>query len=155
MTCWHYLSRVLLSLLPQLLPGSWRRSVSAMTVSALGRLWLQGPPVLRLLFGGLRGYRGDISPASALDASRQGNTVIVDIRTAREKESAGVPDLPSGGRLVDCEYAAISGKLRGQLRDVKGIERQVSAPVPCNMFVPMHAADLPVQHASCMQARSV
>ena len=80
---------------------------------------------LKVLFGGLRGYRGNISPASALDASREGNSVIVDIRTDREK-NAGVPDLPFGGRLVDCEYASIADRrLRGQLRDPKGIERQV------------------------------
>ena len=87
----------------------------------------QGPPVLRLVFGGLRGYRGDISPAAALDlASKEGNSVIVDIRSSREKENAGVPDLPFGGRLVDVEYAAISDRrLRGQLRQVSDIERQV------------------------------
>ena len=87
----------------------------------------QGPGILRLVFGGLRGYRGNISPASALDTiSREGNAVIVDIRTDREKESAGVPDLPGGNRLIDCEYAAITDRrLRGQLRNVKDIERQV------------------------------
>ncbi|KAK9797734.1 hypothetical protein WJX73_002375 [Symbiochloris irregularis] len=87
-----------------------------------------GPPVLRLFFGGLRGYRGEISPAAALDtASREGNCLIVDIRSQREKESAGVPDLPFGGRLVECEYASVGDRrLRGQLRNVGDIERKVT-----------------------------
>ena len=80
---------------------------------------MQGPSVLRLVFGGLRGYKGNISPASALDTvSSDGNSVIIDIRTDREKENSGVPDLPFGNRLIDCEYASISDRrLRGQLRE--------------------------------------
>lgn len=60
---------------------------------------LQGPPVLRGFLGAFRGYAGEISPAAALDAvASDSNTVIVDIRTEREKENAGLPDLPSGNR---------------------------------------------------------
>ncbi len=45
--------------------------------SALDAFWHQGheplvcvqaPPVLKLLFGSLRGYAGEINPAAALDA---------------------------------------------------------------------------------------
>ena len=76
--------------------------------SALGASWhhghellvcVQAPPVLKLLFGSLRGYAGEINPAAALDAvAIGGNVVIVDIRTSREKENGGVPDLPFGNR---------------------------------------------------------
>ena len=81
------------------------------------------------MFGGLRGYAGNISPAAALDAvSADGNTVIVDLRTQREKESSGVPDLPNSGRLVELEYASINDrKIRGQLRNPADIEKQVHA----------------------------
>ena len=42
---------------------------------------LQGPGLLKVLFGSLRGYAGDISPPSALDAvSNDGNALIIDIR---------------------------------------------------------------------------
>ena len=45
---------------------------------------LQGPSVLRTLFRSIRGYRGQITPAAALDCvCNEGNTVIVDIRTDR------------------------------------------------------------------------
>ncbi|KAA6421320.1 MAG: calcium sensing receptor [Trebouxia sp. A1-2] len=86
------------------------------------------PPVLKLLFGSLRGYAGEINPAAALDAvAIGGNVVIVDIRTSREKENGGVPDLPFGNRLIEVEYAEIEDrKVRGQLQNVGAIERQVN-----------------------------
>jgi len=43
-----------------------------------------------------RGYTDDLPAAAALQLLvEEGNVVLVDIRTAKEKESAGVPDLPS------------------------------------------------------------
>ena len=76
---------------------------------------------------------GCLSLPSALDYLFQGrpshpagNTVIVDIRTTSEKDSAGVPDLPSGGKLIEAQFADISDRrLRGQLRDPSAIERKV------------------------------
>lgn len=51
-------------------------------------------------------------------------------RSDREKEAGGVPDIPTPGRLVELEYAAISNrKMRGQLRNPGDIEKTVS-PVP-------------------------
>ena len=39
---------------------------------------------------------GEVSPAAALDAlATQGNVVLIDIRSGREKEAAGIPDLPN------------------------------------------------------------
>ena len=50
----------------------------------------QGPGVLKVLFRTLRGYRGGITPAAALDSvCNEGNTVLVDIRTEREKGNSG------------------------------------------------------------------
>ena len=55
-----------------------------------------------------------------------GNTVIVDIRTAGEKDSAGIPDLPSGGKLIEVQFADIGDRrVRGQLKDPSAIERKV------------------------------
>ena len=54
--------------------------------------------------------------------------MIVDLRTQREKEGSGVPDLPNSGRLVELEYASINDrKIRGQLRNPADIEKQVHA----------------------------
>ena len=90
---------------------------------------VQGPSVLKGVFRTLRGYRGGITPAAALDSvCNDGNTVLVDIRTEREKGNAGVPDIPSSGRLVSVEYASIGDRrLRGQLRNASEIEKQASS----------------------------
>ena len=87
------------------------------------------PPVLKASVGLLRGYAGDVSPPAALDAlATQGNAVMVDIRSARDKEQSGIPDLPNSGKLVELEYASIDDrKLRGQLRDIQGLEMKITA----------------------------
>lgn len=98
---------------------------------ALGAIvfYYLAPPLFKGLSGAIRGYGRDISPAAALDlVAGGGNIVIVDIRSDREKENGGVPDLPSGNRLIEVEYAEIQDrKVRGQLSNVGAIERQVTA----------------------------
>ncbi len=78
-----------------------------------------------------RGYAGELAPPAALDAlSNEGDAVLIDIRTAKEKEGSGIPDLPSGlsSKALEVEYAVTEDrKLRGQLRDPSGIEAQVTA----------------------------
>lgn len=95
---------------------------------ALG-VYLLGPKVLGLAFGGLRGYAGDVSAPAALDlVSTRGNTFIVDLRSEREKENGGALDIPGNGRLIELEYAEVGDrKLRSQLRNVSGLELQVTA----------------------------
>ena len=42
------------------------------------------------------------------------------------QESAGSPDLPNSGRLIELEYASMEDrKLRSQLRNVSALELQV------------------------------
>lgn len=64
---------------------------------------------------------GEVSPARVLDMlSNGGDVVLVDVRTASEKASAGVPDLPSNAsrRFADVEFASCDDKrLRSLLRD--------------------------------------
>jgi rhodanese-related sulfurtransferase len=112
------------STLSQLAPNT----LAQYALIALGTYYL-GPPVLKGFFGSFRGYAGEISPAAALDSvTNNSNTVLIDIRTEREKETGGVPDLPSNNRLLEVEYAQIEDrKIRSQLRDASGIERQVTA----------------------------
>jgi len=87
------------------------------------------PSIFRALLTRIRGYAGDVSVASALDAVvGRGSSVLVDIRTQREKESQGVPDLPGGARLIELELASVGDrKLRGSLRDASAAERQLTA----------------------------
>ena len=73
---------------------------------------LQAPPLFKGLSGAIRGYGRDISPAAALDlVAGGGNIVIVDIRSDREKENGGVPDLPSGNRSDFCDKSLNSSVL--------------------------------------------
>jgi len=107
----------------------------AQGAAALGLLYVVGPSLIRSLTTAARGYAGDISPAAALDAVTAGGDVaLVDIRSAREKEAAGLPDLPSGGlaggggRYLEVELAAVEDRrLRGALRDAVAVERRLTA----------------------------
>ncbi|KAI8465256.1 MAG: hypothetical protein J3K34DRAFT_454792 [Monoraphidium minutum] len=92
-------------------------------------VYLLSPMLLGGVAGGLRGYAGDIGAVSALEAVGRGDAVIVDIRTEREKEAAGIPDVPGGAsKLVELElYSVADRKLRGGLRDPTYIEAQVTA----------------------------
>ncbi|KAK9866513.1 hypothetical protein WJX84_008419 [Apatococcus fuscideae] len=94
----------------------------------LAALYFLGPTFLRTLFGTFRGYKGDITPAAALDAlANDGNTILVDVRTAREKESSGIPDLPNSGKLIELEFANVDNRsTRGQLRNVNAVERTMT-----------------------------
>ncbi len=74
-------------------------------------VYLVGPTVLGALAGAARGYAGELTAAAALDqVCNDGNTVIVDIRTTREKEATGIPDLPVRDRLVELDYATIDDR---------------------------------------------
>ena len=43
-----------------------------------------------------RGYSDDLPSAAALNSLvNDGETVLIDIRSSKEKEASGVPDLPS------------------------------------------------------------
>lgn len=102
--------------------------VAESALGVIAAFYLAGP-LLSLLGGAIRGYAGDISPAAALDALfERGNTYLVDIRTEREKENAGLPDLPNNSKLIELEYASIEDrKVRGQLRNAGELELKVTA----------------------------
>ncbi|KAL4447383.1 hypothetical protein ABPG77_007416 [Micractinium sp. CCAP 211/92] len=91
--------------------------------------WYLAPPLLKLAAGAVRGYAGEVTPAAALTAvESDGSAVIVDIRSLREKEAGGAPDLPNASRLIDLEYAAIEDrKVRNQLRNAGELEVKVTA----------------------------
>ncbi|KAI7844128.1 hypothetical protein COHA_002266 [Chlorella ohadii] len=96
---------------------------------ALVAAYYLAPPLLKAGVGFLRGYAGDIAPAAALSAvESEGNAVIVDIRSAREKEAGGMPDIPNTSKLIELEYAGIEDrKVRSQLRSATDLEVKVTA----------------------------
>jgi hypothetical protein len=57
-----------------------------------------------------RGYAGDLAAAAALNSLvNDSNVLLVDIRTAKEKETSGIPDLPSGASSKVVEVRARPG----------------------------------------------
>ena len=51
-----------------------------------------------------RGYSDDLPSAAALNTLvNEGDVVLVDIRTSKEKEASGIPDLPSSASSKVCE----------------------------------------------------
>ncbi|KAF6254588.1 hypothetical protein COO60DRAFT_1703264 [Scenedesmus sp. NREL 46B-D3] len=99
-------------------------------LGAVGLYYL-APLLAGGLFGSLRGFAGEVTAAQALDlVGSDGSAVIIDIRTEREKEAAGLADVPGSakGKLLEVEFAFTEDKkLRGQLRDANAIEAQITA----------------------------
>lgn len=82
------------------------------------------------ILGSFRGYAGEITAAQVLDALSDSSSVLIDIRTQKEKEGSGVPDVPSsmGSRCVEVEFAVTEDKkLRGSLRDPNSMEAAVTS----------------------------
>eukprot|EP00210_Caulerpa_lentillifera_P001133 g1092.t1 len=94
-------------------------------------LYFLGPSLLSLTFESLRGYAGDISAPAALDCVlSEEDAVMIDIRTADEKDRSGVLDIPKNvsSRLVELEFAFTEKrKLRAQLRNPENVESRITA----------------------------
>lgn len=87
------------------------------------------PSVLGLIGGSFRGFAGEEKAPLVLEQLRNGQAILIDIRTQREKETGGVPELPSSfnRRSYEVEFASCDDKrLRGALRDPKGMEAIVT-----------------------------
>lgn len=92
-------------------------------------LWYLAPPLLGLFGGLFRGYRDDLTPPQALDFLLDG-AYLIDLRSTREKEAAGVPDVPgsASSRLLELEFATTEDrKIRGLLRDPTAVETKITA----------------------------
>lgn len=88
------------------------------------------PSIFGMMGGMLRGYAGELNAAAAQDAIVNNNAVLVDVRTFKEKEASGVPDLPSAAssKVFEVEFATTEDrKLRSSLRDANALEAQVTA----------------------------
>ena len=94
-------------------------------------LYYASPLLLSAAGEALRGYAGELAAPAALNMiNTDGNTVLIDLRSAKEKEAAGVPDVAGGARdrVVEVELAVTEDRrLRGQLRNAGAIENQVTA----------------------------
>lgn len=104
-------------------------TVLAETAAGLFVAYFLLPPVLRAAGDSLRGYAGEATPPVVLDAlTSKRNCVLVDVRSSRDKEAQGIPDLPNSGKEIELEFAIIEDrKIRGQIRDIGKLETKITA----------------------------
>ncbi|XVF08848.1 hypothetical protein REPUB_Repub07fG0039300 [Reevesia pubescens] len=99
------------------------------TAGALVVAYLLVPPIWSVISYSLRGYKGDLTPAQALDLISSQNYIMVDIRSEKDKDKAGVPRLPSSAkkRMVAIPLEELPSKLRGLVRNTKKVEAEIAA----------------------------
>uniref|UniRef100_A0A0D3A8L2 Rhodanese domain-containing protein n=1 Tax=Brassica oleracea var. oleracea TaxID=109376 RepID=A0A0D3A8L2_BRAOL len=73
-------------------------SVVVVAAGAAFIAYLLLPPVWSAISFNFRGYKGDLTPAQTLDLLCSKNYLMVDIRSEKEKEKAGIPRLPSNAK---------------------------------------------------------
>jgi hypothetical protein len=98
---------------------------------------------------------GDTTPARAVDiVASEPSAVLIDIRSAREKQAVGVPDVPGSarGRFIELEMAEIERRLRGQLKNVDAVEAQVRSPVLVWHGTLYNHVQIYLQHVACMHS---
>lgn len=63
-------------------------------------------------------YKGELTPAQALDKVTTQDYVLIDVRSDKDKAKAGVPQLPSSAKnkLISVPYAVISSLDTSSLR---------------------------------------
>ncbi|KAG5027882.1 hypothetical protein AAZX31_05G015300 [Glycine max] len=104
-------------------------TVIAGTAGALFVAYLLIPPIGSVILSNLRGYKGDLTPAQALDLISTQNYVLIDIRSEKDKDRAGIPRLPSNAknRMAAIPLEELQSKLRGQVKNVKKLEAEIVA----------------------------
>ncbi|KAF8005785.1 hypothetical protein BT93_K0155 [Corymbia citriodora subsp. variegata] len=99
------------------------------TAGALFVAYLIVPPIWSVISFSFRGYQGNLTPAQTLDLISTKNHVLIDIRSEKDKDKAGVPRLPSSAqnRMVAIPLEELPSKLRGLVRNVKKVEAEIAA----------------------------
>ncbi|CAI9113444.1 OLC1v1014048C1 [Oldenlandia corymbosa var. corymbosa] len=96
---------------------------------ALVLAYLLLPPVFSAISFSLRGYKGDLTPAQTLDLMSTKNYILIDIRSEKDKDKAGIPRLPSNAKnkMVAIPLEELPSKLKGLVRNVKNVEAELVA----------------------------
>ncbi|GJN22144.1 hypothetical protein PR202_gb09683 [Eleusine coracana subsp. coracana] len=87
------------------------------------------PPVWSLVSVSLRGYKGDLTAAQALDKVTSQDYVLIDVRNEKDKAKAGVPQLPPNAknRVISVPLEDLPSKLKGMVRNAKRAEAEITA----------------------------
>ncbi|XP_015944026.1 calcium sensing receptor, chloroplastic [Arachis duranensis] len=104
-------------------------TVIAGTAGALFIAYLLLPPIWSAITFNFRGYKGELTPAQTLDLISTQNYFMIDIRSEKDKDKAGVPRLPSSAknRMIAIPLEELPSKLRGLVRNVKKVEAELAA----------------------------
>ncbi|KAF5957754.1 hypothetical protein HYC85_004979 [Camellia sinensis] len=92
-------------------------------------VYLLFPPIWSAISFSLRGYKGELTPAQSLDLISRSNHLMVDIRSEKDKNKAGIPRLPSSAknRMIAIPLEELPNKLKGLVRDAKKVEAEIVA----------------------------
>ncbi|XP_058732872.1 calcium sensing receptor, chloroplastic [Vicia villosa] len=104
-------------------------TVIAGTAGALFVAYLLFPPIWSVISFGLRGYKGDLTPAQTLDMLCTQNYILIDVRAEKDKDKAGIPRLPSSAKnkMVAIPLEEVPSKIKGLVRNVKRVEAEIAA----------------------------
>jgi len=96
---------------------------------ALLLVYFLAPPLFSTVAYAARGYKGDLTAPQALDLLTKEDYTLIDVRTDKEKVKSGVPSLPRNikNKLFALPVEELGGKLRGQLRNARKVEAEVTA----------------------------
>ncbi|KAI3463847.1 hypothetical protein Pfo_020510 [Paulownia fortunei] len=99
------------------------------TGGALVVAYLLLPPIFSAISFSLRGYQGDLTPAQTLDLMSTKNYIMIDIRSEKDKDKAGIPRLPSSAKnkMISIPLEELPSKLRSLVRSVKKVEAELVA----------------------------
>ncbi|KAL5987570.1 hypothetical protein ACLOJK_035319 [Asimina triloba] len=101
----------------------------AVAGGALFLSYLLLPPIWSVISFNLRGYQGDLSPAQALHMISSQNHLIIDIRSEKDKNKAGIPRPPNDVRnkIISIPLEEIPSKVKNLVRNVKKVEAEIVA----------------------------
>ncbi|KAF6169022.1 hypothetical protein GIB67_038519 [Kingdonia uniflora] len=99
------------------------------TVGAIFLTYLLLPPVWSTISFNLRGYKGKLTPAQTLDLASTKNYLMIDIRSEKDKNKAGIPRLPSSAKnnVISVPLEELPSKTRSIVRNTKKVEAEIAA----------------------------
>ncbi|KAF9625804.1 hypothetical protein IFM89_027136 [Coptis chinensis] len=99
------------------------------TAGAVFLAYLLLPPIWSVITYNFRGYKGKLSPAQTLDLLSTQNYYLVDIRSEKDKNKAGVPRLPSiaKNKIISIPLEEVPSKIKNIVRDTKILEAEITA----------------------------
>ncbi|KAH9627537.1 hypothetical protein KSS87_008392 [Heliosperma pusillum] len=91
--------------------------------------YLLFPPVWSVITFNFRGYKGGLTPAQTLDMMCTQNYYLIDIRSEKDKNKAGIPLLPPSAknRMIAIPLEELPSKIRSQIRNTKKVEAEIVA----------------------------